>query len=270
MEFHKLAIHYFGDFTDFGISGRIPIENWDRINVAGSVRYGRFESFTYEFPDGFGEPPTFYDAADWYLSFSLAGGYVTDAFQGGVGFSIKPYSMELTRGERGSAWTMDVGLLARGRVLDADGHRIYVSGGASILNGWGEDIVTDRARSILPDYTRLAAGVLYETPPFGGSDRFSRTPAVTLFAHVERVAWDDGSDDENVFGGEIGIVDLFFLRIGHSDQGDFDTDSYGAGLAWRFGTVRVAADFAYRPIEDNLFYGDASTSAIGLSAAWLY
>jgi hypothetical protein len=252
-----------GDFTDFGISGRIPIEKWDRVNLAGSVRYERFESFTYEFVDGLGAPATFYDSADWYLSISLAAGYLTEAFQGGVGISVKPYSMELTHGDRESAWAMDAGLFARGRVL-------YVSGGASILNGWGDDIVTDRATSTLPDYGRVAAGVLYETPPFGDSGRFSRTPAVTLFAHIENVAQDIGASDETVFGGEIGFVDLFFLRIGHSDQGDFDTDSYGAGLAWRFAAVRVAADFAYRPMEDNFFSGDMSTSAIGLSALWPY
>jgi hypothetical protein len=258
------------DLQDYGVyTGRsFRLGTNSRLLVGGGVRYThlRLDAHipdTIFLPGGTGR---IFQAKDYYLTMTAAGGVSTHWADAGIGLSAKPVNVGV--GEVNDwFWAFDTGLLVKFNVPEVSGVRIVPTGAVSILN-FNEDVEFDDRIARLPDEIRLGAGLLFESPASKSFEQHLgiRGPVASLtflYEHMDR-RYMNGKDGDN-YGAELTLMDAFSMRVGHSDQifGGLGGTTYGMGFGWWFRSVRVQFDVASFPTLS--FLGDGRNNSYGVS-----
>jgi hypothetical protein len=256
------------NYDDYGIHAGRRFTSGDshHFRLAGALRYTTMELPAQEIYTIF-IPHTgiTLDPQDKNVTLALAGGWGTEVWEIGAGFSVKRISSELSDAQI-RAWAFDLGVLAKAKIDLSRDARLLPCAGFSFVNlGSGTDH-EDRSND-LPRQWRAGLGLRFEVSrlELGGRD----VSAVSMAGVADYV--DDRRPYPNKFGAgiELGFIDTVYLRTGYMNTLD-DTanglSSRGVGLAWSIRRLRLALDYAYHEVH----YSYNSTEAYSGSAAFSF
>ncbi|UCG53219.1 MAG: hypothetical protein JSW58_06595 [Candidatus Latescibacterota bacterium] len=230
---------------DFGVFGgtAYPLHNGYTLHLGAAMRYSALDLDVPDnrvifLPDGTGRD---LDGQDWSIPLTLAGGVSNGDLDASIGATVKFATLGLSNQSKGFT-AFDVGLRLGACLYSTDPITFKITGGASASN-LGGDIDYGTRSSQLPREHRGGIGIqfAYFHPDFSPS-----TPLLTANGNADYL--DTTDDDGMLFGGEIGFVDIAFLRLGHIGE-PFATSgtSFGFGLQLKITSVKIRADYAHLP-----------------------
>ena len=217
------------------------------LRFGGSARYNRLNV---DIPPSADFERISYSSDEYYLGLALGVMLQTRYVDVAVGAAAKPLTMALDFIDD-RVWAFDFGARLDAKLVSSSGGKAVLSIGASTLNR-GNNITISAPLDI--------TGILPRTAKrYVGRSVSLLTATVT----ADGVDETESSEERQTLAGlELGMVDTIFLRIGDSDTGS----TYGGGLAWEIGSLRMMVDYARFP--DLL--DESHTSAIAASAIWIY
>jgi hypothetical protein len=184
----------------------------------------------------------------------------------GVGINIKRFKYDNTETQLIKGVLYDAGIDVGVRILERNSYKLTAAGGFAYLNFGGpldqESTIFPEDKVSPPEYRRYGLNAVFDTPSWSRADRLFDTvlPAVSVSVNydiVDRAYVDTGVKNEYMVGGELALLKLLFLRIGHLQQDnsdnyrqDIDDDTFGVGIAVPYKRYYLRFDYAHRKLGE--------------------